>query len=402
MRILYICGSLGLGHVVRDLAIAKEIRRLDPGIELLWLASPPATDILASAGESLVPECREYISETSQAEASSRGGRLSLTAYVYRALAAWLHNAAVIGRAARRGRVSAIVGDETYEVVVSHVLGRDVLPAQTPFVLIYDFFGMEVTTRNLLEKIGAWGLNFSWAQERRVTGRGRNAAIFIGEPADVPDRRFGFLLPNRRRYADSHIHFVGYVLGFDPAAVPDRAALRRELGYGEGPLVVCTIGGTSVGRPLLELCGRAHPLAARRLPGLRTVLVCGPRIDPASLDVPSGVERRGLVRELYRHLAASDLAVVQGGGTTTFEVTALRRPFIYFPVTGQSEQEITVAGRLARQRAGVRMSLEETSPAGLAEAIAANIGRAVEPAPMQTDGARPAAEIIMDHVGLRA
>ena len=113
-----------------------------------------------------------------------------------------------------------------------------------------------------------------------MTGRGRNAAIFIGEPADVPDRRFGVLLPNRRRYAEGRIHFVGYVLGFDPAAVPDRAKLRRELGYGEGPLVVCTIGGTSVGRPLLELCGRAHPFAARRLPGLRTVLVCGPRIDP--------------------------------------------------------------------------------------------------------------------------
>ena len=68
---------------MRDLAIAKEIRRVEPGIELLWLASPPATGILASAGESLVPECREYISETSQAEASSRSGRPSLTAYVF-------------------------------------------------------------------------------------------------------------------------------------------------------------------------------------------------------------------------------------------------------------------------------------------------------------------------------
>ena len=40
-RALYLSSSIGLGHVTRDLAIAAELRRLAPELEILWLAAPP-------------------------------------------------------------------------------------------------------------------------------------------------------------------------------------------------------------------------------------------------------------------------------------------------------------------------------------------------------------------------
>ena len=55
---------------------------------------------------------------------------------------------------------------------------------------------------------------------------------------------------------------------------------------------------------------------------------------------------------LYEHFAACDVAVVQGGGTSTLELTALRPPFVYFPLEGHAEQTLVVAKRLARQGAG--------------------------------------------------
>jgi spore coat polysaccharide biosynthesis predicted glycosyltransferase SpsG len=34
IRVLYVSGSIGLGHVARDLAVARELRALEPRVEL--------------------------------------------------------------------------------------------------------------------------------------------------------------------------------------------------------------------------------------------------------------------------------------------------------------------------------------------------------------------------------
>jgi hypothetical protein len=399
-KILFVSGSLGLGHATRDLAVARELRRKAPSIEIAWLAASPTSGMLAEAGETLVPEYHEYRCETDSADAQGAGGRLNLTTYVYGALGKWLHNARVIGRAARRGAFDLVAGDETYEVVVADSFGIRVLP-EIPYVMMYDFWGMDVMTRSLFERLGAWGLNYIWAHERRVAGHKDNAALFIGEPADIPDRRFGLFLPHRRRHAEGHVDFLGYILTFDPASLPSMEALRSELGYRSGPLVICTVGGTAVGHGLLELCGRAYPLASVRLPGLQLVLVCGPRIDPGAVQAPEDAQKRGMVTDLYRRLAAADLVVTQGGGTTTLELTALRVPFLFFPVRSQSEQEVTIANRLARHRAGVRMSLAQTTPESLAAAIVAHIGKKVSYPPIPCEGARRAAGIILERLERR-
>jgi len=400
-RILYVSGSLGLGHVTRDLAVVAEMRRTCPEIDIAWIAGPPASEVLLAAGEQLAPEQAKYRGETDLAEAAARNGRLSLTFYVFKALAAWFHNARVIGRAASRGQYDAVVGNETYEIAVANFFGLRVLPS-VPFVMMYDFWGMDVTSGSFVEQLGAWLLNLVWSQEWRVTARGRNAAIFFGEIEDVPDRRFGPLLPNRRRYAEKHVDFVGYPLSFDVKTVPSKETLRQELGYQDGPLVVCTVGGTSIGKELLELCGRAYPLVAARVSGLRMVLVGGPRIDPRSLDVPKETDCRGMVPQLWRHLAACDLAVVQGGGTTSLELEALRVPFLFFPVEHHSEQEVTVAGRLARHGAGVRMQVSSTSPEQMADAIVANLGASVCYPEIPCRGVQLAANRIVERVGLRS
>ena len=400
-RVLYVSGSLGLGHVTRDLAIATEMRRMFPEVDIAWIAGSPASDVLTAAGERLVPEQPKYQGETDLAETVAHNNRLSLTTYVFRALAAWFHNARLIGTVASQGGFDVIVGNETYEIAVTNFFGMHVLP-HLPFVMMYDFWGMEVTSGNVFEQIGAWMLNLVWSQEWRVTARGQNAAIFFGEIEDVPDRPFGFLLPNRRRYAETHVEFVGYPISFDVKDVPPKDVLRRELGYGDGPLVICTVGGTSIGRDLLELCGQAFPLVEARVAGLHMLLVAGPRIDPGSLDLPKGIDCRGMVPQLWRHFAACDLAVVQGGGTTTLELEALRVPFLFFPVEHQSEQEVTIAHRLSRHGAGVRMRVSSTSPQALADAIVANLGVDLSYPEIPVDGARLAARRILERAGIRA
>jgi|SRR5215203_5593339 len=74
-RVLYISGSIGLGHVRRDLAIARELRRLDPGVKIMWLAGEPARHLIAEAGETLLPESAAYGDETGVAEDTAQDSR---------------------------------------------------------------------------------------------------------------------------------------------------------------------------------------------------------------------------------------------------------------------------------------------------------------------------------------
>jgi UDP:flavonoid glycosyltransferase YjiC (YdhE family) len=93
-------------------------------------------------------------------------------------------------------------------------------------------------------------------------------------------------------------------------------------------------------------------------------------------------------------LAACDLAVVQGGLTTTMELTANRRPFLYFPLRRHFEQNIHVRHRLERYRAGRPMDFAADGPDEIAEAIAYEIGRDVDYRPVDPGGAARAAASI--------
>ena len=220
----------------------------------------------------------------------------------------------------------------------------------------------------------------------------RDVALFVGNPEDIVAERLGPDLPMIRDWTERNFDFAGYVTGFDPVDLGGRTKLRAELGYGDDELVcIVTVGGSGVGADLLRRVIAAYPQASERVPQLRMVVVAGPRIDPRSLPAQAGLEVAPYVHNLYRHLAACDLAVVQGGLTTSMELTANKRPFIYFPLRHHFEQNFHVRHRLERYGAGRRMDFDDSSPESIAAAIAQEIGREVAYRDVEVDGATKAA-----------
>jgi len=78
-NVLFISGSIGLGHVTRDLAIAAELRRQRPELRLVWLAGEPAQQALRAAGEEMVSESERWADETIHVETMAQGFRLNLS-----------------------------------------------------------------------------------------------------------------------------------------------------------------------------------------------------------------------------------------------------------------------------------------------------------------------------------
>jgi predicted glycosyltransferase len=224
----------------------------------------------------------------------------------------------------------------------------------------------------------------------------RDRAIFIGEAEDVIPATFGPGLPEIRAWTERHYSFAGYVPGFDPRTVTDQAAIKAELGYGDEPLCLVSVGGSGVGAPLLRRVIEAIPRTRERVPGLRTVAVTGPRIDPASLPIVEGLEVRGYVHELYRHSAACDVAVVQGGLTTTMELVAAQRPFVSIPLASHFEQRFHVRHRLDRYGASTWLDYQDATPDTLANAIASAITSKPSYHTIDPGGATKAAALIAE------
>ncbi len=387
MKVLYISGSIGLGHVTRDLAIARELRRRIPGIDIQWLAVHPASLMLEEAGEKLVPEASEYANENDFAEQSARGSGLNLLNFLLRSRKAWDHNVGVFARVVGSRHFDLVIGDETYEISLALRKRRGL--KKFPFVMIFDFVGLDSMSGNPLEKLGVYIYNRKWCRGKPSYDLG----LFVGEPEDVSDEPFGFMLPSRRKFAEAMYKFVGYILPFDPADLADKTEIRKRLGYGAEPLVIASIGGTSIGRELLEMCGNAYPLLRDKYPSLQMVLVTGPRLEADSVKVPEGVQVRQFVPKLYEHFAACDLSIVQGGATSSLELAALKIPFIYFPLEGHSEQA-NVARMLRRHGAGVEMKLSKTTPASLAAEMSRMLDSKTPCPGISVDGARKAADLI--------
>jgi pimeloyl-ACP methyl ester carboxylesterase/predicted glycosyltransferase len=389
-RALYISSPIGLGHVQRDVAIACELRKLHPGLQVDWLAQHPVTTVLEARGEHVHPASAHLASESGHIESESAEHDLHAFQAIRRMDEILLANFMVFHDLTREEDYDLWIGDESWEL--DYYLHENPEQKTAAYAWLTDFVGwLPMPDGGEPEALLAADYNAEMIEHVARYPRIRDRAIFVGDREDIVPDAFGPGLPQIRGWTEQHYDFAGYITGFDPGRLGDRQAL----GYGDDERVcLVTVGGSGVGGPLLRRVIAAYPEAKQRVPALRMIVVTGPRIDPASLPSHDGLEIRPYVHELYRHLAACDLAVVQGGLTTTMELTASRRPFLYFPLARHFEQNYHVRHRLDRYRAGRCMDYQTASPADIAAAIATEIGRAVDYRPVATDGAARAASLL--------
>jgi pimeloyl-ACP methyl ester carboxylesterase/predicted glycosyltransferase len=395
-RALFVSSPIGLGHVRRDLAIATELRRHHPELEIDWLAQHPVTRVLQDAGERIHPASRWLASETAHIERESGEHTLHCFQALRRMDEILLANFHVFHELVSTEPYHLVIGDEAWEI--DHFLHENPELKRFAYAWLTDFVGyLPMPGGGDREEYLVADYNAEMIEHVERYPRLRDRAVFIGDPADIVPHRFGPALPRIGEWTEANYEFAGFVNGFDHTAVPDTESLRAELGYRPGEQVcIATVGGSGVGGDLLRRIAAAFPAARNRVAALRMVVVTGPRIDPSSLPEHPGLEVRGYMPELYRHLACCDLAIVQGGLTTCMELTAASRPFIFIPLRQHFEQNLHVEHRLRRYGAGRRLEFDVATPELIAGVIAEEIGRNVRYRPVETDGAARAAETIAE------
>jgi pimeloyl-ACP methyl ester carboxylesterase len=375
-RILWLSSPIGLGHIQRDIAIAQALRTRYPDATVDFLAADPAARVVQLSGERLHPATALLMNESAHFEGWAGDHELHAFNALWDMDEVMAANFMVFADVVERERYDLWVGDEGWDL--DYFLHENPELKRAPYAFITDFIGMLPVRDDpsSTEFRRVWEKNAENIDHLRLHPDVRDLSLMVGDEEDVLDREFGPELPNMRQWAREHFGFSGYTYHFDPREYADRAALRRELGYRDGERVILvSVGGTKVGRRLLEKCARAFLLAAPKLPDTRLVLVTGPRLAADDLPRHPQIDARAFVPHLFRHHAAADLAIVQGGLTTTMELAALRTPFLYFPLRNHFEQQFFVARRLERLGAGVRMDYDHTTDEHLAAAMLDQLGK---------------------------
>lgn len=182
-----------MGHVTRDLAIAHSL----------------AARVIREAGERLLPESVQS-ADYSVAAAScvTADFKLSIFKYVLAIEKVYAHNVELFRQVIATWPFDLVIGDESYEVINAWSELRKQGPPH--FVMIHDFIGLMATTWNPVERIFIWKRNRDhWLGSYLRIPAQELTHFFVGEPEDVPDQRFGFLLGNRTTWAKGICRFLG-------------------------------------------------------------------------------------------------------------------------------------------------------------------------------------------------
>ncbi|MDW4500559.1 alpha/beta fold hydrolase [Sulfitobacter sp. D35] len=395
-RALYLSSPIGLGHARRDLAVTRELRRLHPNLQVDWLAQDPVTRFLDANNETIHSASRLLANESAHIEEECGEHDLHAFEAIRRMDEILIKNFMVFQEVLEEGRYDLVIADEAWDV--DHYWHEHPELKQAQIAWLTDFVGWVPFEENgPREAFLTSDYNAEMIGHVEGNPTVRDRAIFVGGSEDIVDMSFGNGLPRMRDWIPRHYEFSDYIIGQHPDEFGSRDDLRAEFGYDDGRLTcIVAVGGSGVGATLIRRILEAYPLAKARLPELRMIVVTGPRLDPAGFKVPAGVEMRAFVPNLDRHLAACDLALVQGGLTTCMELAAAGTPFLYFPLRNHFEQNFHVASRLERYNAGRKMTFAEAGPEQIAEAMLAELRNPRIPLPVAKDGAARAASMLSE------
>jgi predicted glycosyltransferase len=309
-RILFqVRNRRGLGHMMRGLNIARALRELDPGVDILfYLRTPPAEGMWS-------PEVRCVVESDPES------------------LAHW-------PQVLREFRPDVIVYDT--------MLPKN--PASEPVV---DSARYAYIMRKCLEE-----------KQREVFANPfleRMSACIVPH---VPEQ-FGYEVPERLRPRTT---FVGPIVRLPDPAVQE--ALRRKYGIAAGEFVLTsTVGGggfEAQADAFFATVFEAHRRLHGALPGLRHLVVQGPNYAKTLEPFP-GMTVIAVEPEMVNLLALSDLVIAEGGYNTVNEIRVTRTPAIFLPSErGNDNQE-------ERVRALERSGLGFVFAPGEGEAVAAKV-----------------------------
>ncbi|MDA4111483.1 MAG: hypothetical protein OK439_03020, partial [Thaumarchaeota archaeon] len=270
MRILYGVSSVGLGHARRSLTIADWLRKSTPGIEIDWVSSQPVISFLEQKGERILPVSYKLESLSSVMEERVSAGRLADMSRVAR-ISSSIARQNYFMLKEYLGGYDLLIQDEFSETMFSFMWDKKAKNLQDRIVVTDYFQFQSGGTFNPITSLTLWYAN----RMLKKAFEKSSLSIFADELDSIP--------PRRRSEASRMFEIVGPIV---PSAPDERRDVLKEKivadlwgqQFGTRKLIVVAIGGTSIGKYLIDFLNTNSKEITEKLDCLILILL-GPRVE---------------------------------------------------------------------------------------------------------------------------
>ena len=209
-RALYISSPIGLGHARRDVAIAQELRKLAPDLEIDWLAQHPVTKVLEENGERIHPASAHLANESQHIESESAGHDLHCFQAVRRMDEILVANFMLFHDVVNDERYDLWIADEGWEI--DYYLHENPREKRANYVWMTDFVGwLPMPDGGEREAYVAADYNAEMIGHIASLPQVRDRAIFVGTPEDIVPDTFGPGLPAIRDWTERELRLLGWL-----------------------------------------------------------------------------------------------------------------------------------------------------------------------------------------------
>ena len=170
-----------LGHAQRDVAIARELRKLHPDLEIDWLAQDPVTRVLEAEGERIHPASAELASESGHIESESAEHDLHCFQAWRRMDEILVSNFMVFHDVVEAEPYDLWIGDEAWEL--DYFLHENPELKRAAYCWLTDFVGwLPMPDGGEREAFLTADYNAEMVEHIARFPRLRDRAIFVGNP----------------------------------------------------------------------------------------------------------------------------------------------------------------------------------------------------------------------------
>lgn len=312
MKVLFMTCGIGMGHISRDITLAKKLQ--EENVDIAFASYGSGYKMLFESGKyqtSKLPDIKFY-GDDSGLDIKYTAKKSIGTPFIF--VKSIYYESKII----KKFNPDIVVADSHYSVPITcKILG-------IPCILITN----ELT------------LNFAelYPDEKTVKYVEKGLKRFIVDVSNqcnaiiIPDIEGSIEIPPKLR---SITTFTGPILKKNPDEINDKNKIRKKLGFNKNDkIVLVTVGGSEFGKRLLKLI--IH--SSKWIDCDKIIIVTGPQITSDFIPNSDKIVKKEFLEDIMEWMRLSDVVISLAGHNTTMELASLGVPSIIVPIDNHPEQ----------------------------------------------------------------